>query len=85
MQVLWQIGVSRITGRNGPLKLSSAKYRTGGGKVRIRVEACGVCYSDSFAKAGTLPGIQYSGIPAELQQRSMPSVQPLRKDTWPDC
>ena len=33
------------------------------GWVRIKVEACGVCHSDSLVKEGTWPGIQYPRIP----------------------
>src|SRR5947207_15189058 len=31
--------------------------------VRIRVQACGVCHSDSFTRAGGFPGIQYPRVP----------------------
>jgi D-arabinose 1-dehydrogenase-like Zn-dependent alcohol dehydrogenase len=33
------------------------------GQVRIEVEACGVCHSDSYTKEGTFPGIKYPRIP----------------------
>jgi len=33
------------------------------GTVRIRVQACGICHSDSFTKEGAFPGIQYPGVP----------------------
>ena len=33
------------------------------GEVRIRVEACGICHSDMYAKTGTFPGIAYPRIP----------------------
>jgi D-arabinose 1-dehydrogenase-like Zn-dependent alcohol dehydrogenase len=33
------------------------------GWVRIKVEACGVCHSDSFVKEGHWPGIQYPRVP----------------------
>jgi D-arabinose 1-dehydrogenase-like Zn-dependent alcohol dehydrogenase len=33
------------------------------GWVRIKVEACGVCHSDSLTKEGILPGIQYPRVP----------------------
>lgn len=33
------------------------------GHVRIRVQACGVCHSDSLTKEGGWPGIQYPRIP----------------------
>ena len=31
----------------------------GAGTVRIKVEACGVCHSDSLTVEGLLPGIEY--------------------------
>jgi D-arabinose 1-dehydrogenase-like Zn-dependent alcohol dehydrogenase len=31
--------------------------------VRIKVEACGICHSDSLVKDGTWPGIQYPRVP----------------------
>ena len=34
------------------------------GSVRIKVEACGICHSDSVTKEGTWPGIQ-CGYPDE--------------------
>ena len=33
------------------------------GWVRVKVEACGVCHSDSLVKEGLWPGIQYPRIP----------------------
>jgi len=33
------------------------------GSVRIRVQACGICHSDEYAKEGSRPGIQYPRIP----------------------
>ena len=33
------------------------------GQVRIRVQACGVCHSDSFTKEGHWPGITYPRVP----------------------
>src|SRR3989442_1529977 len=35
----------------------------GPGEVRIRVEACGICHSDSLTKEGLLPGITYPRVP----------------------
>jgi D-arabinose 1-dehydrogenase-like Zn-dependent alcohol dehydrogenase len=35
----------------------------GPGFVRIKVQACGVCHSDSVTKDGLMPGIQYPRIP----------------------
>jgi len=33
------------------------------GTVRIKVEACGICHSDSVTKEGLVPGIQYPRVP----------------------
>jgi D-arabinose 1-dehydrogenase-like Zn-dependent alcohol dehydrogenase len=33
------------------------------GSVRIKVQACGVCHSDSLTKEGTYPGIAYPRVP----------------------
>ncbi len=33
------------------------------GQVRVRVQACGICHSDSFTKQGGFPGLQYPRVP----------------------
>jgi len=33
------------------------------GTVRIKVQACGICHSDSFTKEGLFPGLQYPRVP----------------------
>ena len=33
------------------------------GTVRIKVQACGICHSDSLTKEGTWPGLEYSRVP----------------------
>jgi D-arabinose 1-dehydrogenase-like Zn-dependent alcohol dehydrogenase len=35
----------------------------GSGYVRIKVQACGVCHSDTLTKDGLFPGIQYPRVP----------------------
>src|ERR1700704_5162857 len=35
----------------------------GPGTVRIKVQACGICHSDSLTKDGLMPGIQYPRVP----------------------
>jgi D-arabinose 1-dehydrogenase-like Zn-dependent alcohol dehydrogenase len=35
----------------------------GPNKVRIRVQACGICHSDLFVKEGHWPGLQYPRVP----------------------
>lgn len=35
----------------------------GAGTVRVKVQACGICHSDSLTKEGVFPGIQYPRVP----------------------
>jgi D-arabinose 1-dehydrogenase-like Zn-dependent alcohol dehydrogenase len=35
----------------------------GPGRVRVKVEACGICHSDALVKDGVWPGLQYPRIP----------------------
>ena len=37
--------------------------KPGAGQVRIKVEACGICHSDSLTKEGGWPGIEYPRVP----------------------
>ena len=56
--------VVQVTRPNGPLEIVEREIpEPGAGSVRIKVEACGVCHSDSFTKEGTWPGIQYPRVP----------------------
>jgi D-arabinose 1-dehydrogenase-like Zn-dependent alcohol dehydrogenase len=54
----------RVEQAKGPFKLVDERAREPGrGQVRIKVQACGVCHSDSFTKDGTWPGITYPRSP----------------------
>ena len=35
----------------------------GAGQVRIRVEACGICHTDSYTISGTYPGLTLPRVP----------------------
>src|SRR6059036_2585603 len=35
----------------------------GPGQVRVKIEACGICHSDSLVKEGLWPGLQYPRVP----------------------
>ena len=49
---------------NGPLELVEKDIpEPGARQVRIKVQACGICHSDSFTKEGLFPGIQYPRVP----------------------
>jgi D-arabinose 1-dehydrogenase-like Zn-dependent alcohol dehydrogenase len=54
----------QVSRPNGPLEIVEREItEPGAGSVRIKVEACGVCHSDSVTKEGTWPGIQYPRVP----------------------
>ncbi len=56
--------VIQVSRPGGPFELVERPIpEPGAGQVRIKVEACGVCHSDSFAKEGQWPGIQYPRVP----------------------
>jgi D-arabinose 1-dehydrogenase-like Zn-dependent alcohol dehydrogenase len=54
----------QVTGPNGPFELVEREIPApGAGQVRIKVEACGICHSDSLTKEGLYPGLQYPRVP----------------------
>jgi len=56
--------VVQVPRANGPFEIVEREIpEPGAGSVRIKVEACGVCHSDSVTKEGTWPGIQYPRVP----------------------
>jgi D-arabinose 1-dehydrogenase-like Zn-dependent alcohol dehydrogenase len=56
--------VVQVPRANGPLEIVEREIpEPAMGSVRIKVEACGVCHSDSFTKEGTVPGIQFPRVP----------------------
>lgn len=56
--------VAQITRANGSFEIVEREIpEPGAGAVRIKVEACGICHSDSVTKDGLFPGIQYPRVP----------------------
>jgi D-arabinose 1-dehydrogenase-like Zn-dependent alcohol dehydrogenase len=56
--------VMQVSQPKGPFELVEREIpQPGAGAVRIRVEACGICHSDSLTKEGLFPGIQYPRVP----------------------
>jgi Zn-dependent alcohol dehydrogenase len=56
--------VVQVTRPNGAFEIVEREIpEPGAGSVRIKVEACGICHSDSMTKEGTWPGIQYPRVP----------------------
>ena len=49
---------------NGPFEIVEREIpEPSPGSVRIKVQACGICHSDSVTKEGLFPGIQYPRVP----------------------
>ena len=57
--------VVQVSAPNAALELvERERPEPGPGEARVRVQACGVCHSDSFTVEGAFPGIAYPGSPA---------------------
>ncbi len=56
--------VAQVSRPNGPFELvERPRPEPPAGWVRIKVQACGICHSDSLVKEGAYPGIQYPRVP----------------------
>jgi D-arabinose 1-dehydrogenase-like Zn-dependent alcohol dehydrogenase len=56
--------VVQVSRAKGPLELVEREIpEPGAGAVRIKVQACGICHSDTVTKDGLFPGIQYPRVP----------------------
>jgi D-arabinose 1-dehydrogenase-like Zn-dependent alcohol dehydrogenase len=56
--------VVQVTKPGGPFETAERDIpQPKSGEVRIAVEACGICHSDSLTKEGYWPGIQYPRVP----------------------
>jgi D-arabinose 1-dehydrogenase-like Zn-dependent alcohol dehydrogenase len=54
----------QVTAPGGPFELVQREFpEPGAGHVRIRVQACGVCHSDTLTKYGLFPGMTYPRVP----------------------
>ena len=61
MATMRAVQVSRA---NGPFELVERDIpEPAAGAVRIKVEACGICHSDTLVKSGAMPGIKYPRVP----------------------
>ena len=56
--------VVQVPHPNGPLEIVERDIpEPAAGSVRIKIQACGICHSDTFTKDGAFPGIQYPRVP----------------------
>ena len=54
----------QVTSPNGPFQMvERALPEPRSREVGIKVQACGLCHSDSLTKTGMWPGIQYPRVP----------------------
>jgi D-arabinose 1-dehydrogenase-like Zn-dependent alcohol dehydrogenase len=55
---------AQITRPSGPFELVEREIpEPAAGQVRIKVQACGICHSDSLVKEGQWPGLEYPRVP----------------------
>src|SRR5712672_3192798 len=63
-ETMSKMRVVQVSQPNGPFEIVEREIpEPGAGSVRVKVEACGICHSDSLTKEGAFPGIQYPRIP----------------------
>ena len=56
--------VAQISRPNGPFEIVEREIpQPAPGTVRIKVQACGICHSDSLVVEGHWPGLQYPRVP----------------------
>lgn len=56
--------VVQVRNAKGPLEMVEREIpQPESGAVRIKVQACGICHSDSLTKEGLWPGVQYPRVP----------------------
>ena len=56
--------VAQVSRPNGPLEIVEREIPSpNSAEVRIKVQACGICHSDSLAMQGLFPGVQYPRVP----------------------
>lgn len=55
---------AQISKPNSPFEIVEREIpKPSPGSVRIKIQACGICHSDSFTVEGLFPGIQYPRVP----------------------
>lgn len=73
----------QIARAKGPFDLVELDMpEPGAREVRVRVEACGVCHSDSFTKDGLFPDIRYPIVPGHEIAGVIDAVGPDVPKQW---
>ena len=69
--------VAQVPRAKGPFEIVERPIpEPGAGSVRIKVQACGICHSDSLTKEGGFPGLQYPRVPGHEVTGVIDSVGP---------
>jgi D-arabinose 1-dehydrogenase-like Zn-dependent alcohol dehydrogenase len=67
----------QVSRPGGPLEIVEREIpEPGPGFVRIKVQACGICHSDTITKDGLLPGLQYPRVPGHEAVGVIDAVSP---------
>jgi D-arabinose 1-dehydrogenase-like Zn-dependent alcohol dehydrogenase len=62
--IMPKMRVAQVARANGSLELVERDIpEPAAGQLRIKVEACGVCHSDSLTKEGLMPGMTFPRVP----------------------
>src|SRR4051794_22428909 len=73
----------QIPRAGGPLELVERPIpEPGVGQVRIKVQACRICHSDSLSKDGQWPGMQYPRVPGHEVVGAIDAVGPGVPARW---
>jgi D-arabinose 1-dehydrogenase-like Zn-dependent alcohol dehydrogenase len=76
-KVMAKMRAVQVTSPRGPLELVEREIpQPGPGAVRIKVQACGICHSDSLVKEGHWPGVQYPRVPGHEVTGVIDAVAP---------
>jgi D-arabinose 1-dehydrogenase-like Zn-dependent alcohol dehydrogenase len=69
--------VAQVSRPKGPFELVERDIpEPAAGKVRVKVQACGVCHSDSVTKEGLFPNIEYPRVPGHEVIGTVDAVGP---------
>ena len=73
----------QVARAGGPLELVERPIpEPGPGQVRLKVQACGICHSDSIVREGHMPGIEYPRVPGHEVVGVIDAVGPGVPDRW---
>jgi alcohol dehydrogenase len=76
-EIMAKMRLAQVSRPGGPLEIVEREIpEPGPGFVRIKVQACGVCHSDSVTKDGLFPGIQYPRVPGHEVIGAIDAVGP---------